>query len=278
MSVWNISAVFTNVTTAWERGFSSPGTVRRKDTSVLLHEINELLQDTSKLLEHHGRLFPPGEYETFKAQHRSYHWRLSDEKKRSEDSDETLHQSTSQFQAEKETNRVRAAKLLETVKTYRTTLLVSNLALGSSSSRGALISIVQEASRNVADGPHVAFPDEDPVPTDQPPAHTQMTPPGPTERTSPRPTVIPTRHPSSLGVSKITVLPTSQGFAIAIAHIPVDPEKDLYERLISVKIGDHQIQIPDEKKLAGVFMLVGKSLLESDDLQKTVEELRREID
>ncbi|KAG9094029.1 hypothetical protein FRC06_011263 [Ceratobasidium sp. 370] len=308
MSVWNISAVFTNVTTAWERGFSSSRTIRRKDTVVLLKEIDELLRDSSDLLENHRRLFPPGEYESFKAQHRTYHWKLSDEKKRSEDINETPLLDPSKLQADKEANRTRAAQLLETVKTYRTNLL--------------------GASRNVAAGPRIAFPDEEPLPTDQAPiARTQTIPPIPTEKAPPQPAMIPTPRPSTpVRVSTITVLPTTglppdvglmgmlrtrspiqsqtavgttgqtliegQGFAIAIAHIAVEPDKNLYKRLISVKIGDRQMQIPDtelhvlesheldvdEKKLAGVFMLVGRSLLELDDFQKTVEELQREID
>ncbi|KAG8716782.1 hypothetical protein FRC08_008807 [Ceratobasidium sp. 394] len=287
MSTWNISAVFTNVTTAWERGFSSSRAIRHKDTSVLLKEIDELLRDSRDVLENHKRLFPSGEYESFKAQHRTYHWKLFDEKKLNEGSVETLNDG-SKLQTDKEANRIRAAKLLETVRTYRTTLL--------------------EASRNVALGPPVAFPDEEPIPTDQPPtAHPRVLLPTPTERPPSRSIVITTPRPSSpLRVSKITVLPTNaglmgmlrtrsptksqtttpettgqtlvegQGFAIAIAHIAADPEKNLYERLISVKIGDRQIQIPDtelyvlqpneldvdEKKLADVFMLIGKSLLE----------------
>ncbi|KAG9123587.1 hypothetical protein FRC07_014638 [Ceratobasidium sp. 392] len=83
-----------------------------------------------------------------------------------------------------------------------------------------------------------------------------------------------------------------QGFAIAVVHIPRDPARNLYERLVYVKLGDRQLQIPDpdfhalephevtvdDKTLAAAFILVGEFMLNPEKFQKTIGELQMEID
>ncbi|KAG8733112.1 hypothetical protein FRC10_000417, partial [Ceratobasidium sp. 414] len=130
MSSWTISAIFTNVSSAWERSFSSYRNVQTIEASVLLREIDEILRSTNTLLENHKNVLSPTQYENFKAQHTAFQWVLTDEERQDGDAkDPKLQQrrTPAQHLAEKEASENRATDLLENVKTYRSTLLASRL-------------------------------------------------------------------------------------------------------------------------------------------------------
>ncbi|KAG9096215.1 hypothetical protein FS749_008880 [Ceratobasidium sp. UAMH 11750] len=314
MSAWNVSAIFTNVSVAWEQTFNAFRTIQSIDTVVLLQEVDEILRSTSDLLENHRTLLPPGEYESFKAQHRTYQWMWNDEKREYGNVKKQAlqqHRVSKELATEQEACQNRANNLLESLRTYRSKLL--------------------DASKNAAVGPIPAFPDEEPAPATSQPAEHVQTPPSPPNMPTPSQlnipisserTVIPfpgTSSPPKL--PRISALPTNvglmgqlrlrsatdsqtgarttgqtlfedQGFAIAVAHIAVDPENHTYERIISVKVGDRQVMIPDpelhvledsqvdvdDKTLAAVCVLVAKRMLDPEMFQKTVEELHGEID
>ncbi|KAG8724771.1 hypothetical protein FRC09_014407 [Ceratobasidium sp. 395] len=202
-----------------------------------------------------------------------------------------------------------AVKLLDTVKNYRSTVL--------------------EASRQATIASAPAFPDEEPElaasqvlsDTNDIPAPKPIPPRAPDLptplRTSAR--ASPFRPPSPPRISKISVLPTrllgklrtanaflsqssapapepdfieGQNFAIAVVHIPRDLSRNLYERLIYVKMGDQQLQIPDlelhvlephevvvnDATLADAFILVGEFMRNPEKFQKTIADLEMEID
>ncbi|KAG9096219.1 hypothetical protein FS749_008884 [Ceratobasidium sp. UAMH 11750] len=301
MFPWVVTALFSNVSTALKRSVDSHQDLESLDVSLLLKEIDKLLGSTSKLLKTHQTVLPDEEYESFQAQHRTYRWMFSDEERNLE----KINNAT-----DRDAFQDRATQLLDDIKTYRDSLL--------------------EASRHAAVITAPAFPDEAPAPADtRPTLDAQPTPP--IERTTPtvniptRPEVqvlraSPFRPPSPPRTSRIAILPSSvglmgklrtantflsprvqapepgfierQGFAIAVAHILRDPTQNLYERLVSVKMGDQQLEIPDpklhvlephqvtvdDKALAAAFILVGEFMLSPEKFQKTVEQLQREID
>ncbi|KAG9123215.1 hypothetical protein FRC07_000088 [Ceratobasidium sp. 392] len=299
MSPWTISTVTANVSAAWERGFSWTG--RGKDAGTLLKEIDGILRNTDTLLEHHKPLFALDEYSSFKARHRTYYLKWSDELQQHDNINEEAVQRTrtpSEISADRETSQARANDLLKVVKIYRSTLI--------------------EASHKAIAGPAPAFPDEEPT-SEDPPVVADSPTPVPTQS---QPAVAPpSRSSSPPRVPKVSVLPTNvglmgmlrtriisssqpaaqltrqamiegQGFAIAIAHILVDPERNLYRRMVSVKAGDRQVEIPDpdlhvleadkvdidEPTLTAICILVAKRMLDPDMFQKTIEELQGEID
>ncbi|KAG9123483.1 hypothetical protein FRC07_014880 [Ceratobasidium sp. 392] len=233
MPLWTVSAITANVSTAWERGFSSYWAGRGKDASTLLKEIDDILRNTDTLLEHHKALLDPGEYADFRAQHRTYYLKWSDEQQRHENtSDETLQRSRtpSEIMVAKENSQARANDLLRVVKTYRSTLI--------------------EASHNATLGSSPAFPDEEPTSVDPPPAQSPMPIP-------PQAAVVPpSRSSSPPRVPKISILPTN-------------PEPYVLEA--------GKVDI-DEPTLTAVCILVAKRMFDPDMFQKTIEELKGEID
>ncbi|KAG9093954.1 hypothetical protein FS749_013428 [Ceratobasidium sp. UAMH 11750] len=290
MPPWAISAIFTDISTAWERSFRSYETVQKADASVVLHDINEILRGASDLVEGHRAVFTPEEYSSFKAQHRTYQWMWFDEHRqylKVKNDDANRLRDPSQLEADKEACKTRATNLLETVNTYRDNLL--------------------DASRRAAAMPPPAFPDEEPNLVDphtladtqaNPPATQAIDPPAQVAPTLPDvPTLPQTTAGSSISrlasparTSRVYVLPTNvglmgrlmqqnafdsrigartaersadrafvegQGFGFAVAHIAHDPgsgvgairrstsTSKIYRRMISVKLGNEQIEIPD---------------------------------
>ncbi|KAG8721095.1 hypothetical protein FRC09_008497 [Ceratobasidium sp. 395] len=302
MAPWIVSAIFTNVSSIWERNSRSYEDIKAADAGVLLKEIDNVLGHTSKLLQAHRDLLSDREFAGFKAQHRTYLLVFTDEQQKLDKASNATEKAESQD---------RAARLLNTVKAYRGTVF--------------------EASQKATQTPAPAFPDEERIPTDlTAPLDTQVTtsadqaaPPAldiPTHLQIPT-HVSPFRPSSPPRIPRISILPTNlglmgklgtahtslaqtntstpepdfvegQGFAIAVVHIPRDATRKLYERLVYVKMGERQFQIPDptlhvlepdqvtvdDKTLAAAFMLVGEFLLDPEKFQKSIEELEMEID
>ncbi|KAG8740318.1 hypothetical protein FRC10_004500 [Ceratobasidium sp. 414] len=210
MSAWNISAIYKNVSAALERSFNSYQTVQSVDTVILLREVDKILQSTRDLLP----LLTSGEYESFKAQHRTYQWMCHDEKRQYENVEkQTLEQrfASQKLVADKEACQTRVSNLLEALKTYRSKLL--------------------EASRRAAVGSISAFPDEEPMAAaSQPAENGPLSPPPPNLPTpSPnvsvpsRPIVAPSLGTSSLSqMPKIPILPTSTLFSAARGFLRVN--------------------------------------------------------
>ncbi|KAG9098983.1 hypothetical protein FRC06_005773 [Ceratobasidium sp. 370] len=297
MPPWAIGAIFTNISTAWERSFRSYETVQKADASVLLHDINETLRGTNDLLEGHIAVLAPEAYSSLKAQHRTYQWMWLDERRNYQnikDDAAKRRRSPSQLEADKEACETRATNLLETVKTYQNILL--------------------ETSRKAAATPRPAFPDEEPnLINSRTSADSQANPPTTQAidrlvKVTPTPPDIPT-VPQTTASSSISRLaspgktsravtkfmpdvglmgklmkqnvfgsqigaPTAehsmertfvegQGFGFAVGHIAQDPSSGadamqpstatskIYQRMISLKLGDEQIEIPD----AGLYEL-----------------------
>ncbi|KAG9104230.1 hypothetical protein FRC07_009833, partial [Ceratobasidium sp. 392] len=133
MSPWTVSAIFANVSSIWGRSSDSCDNLESGDVSVLLKEIDDILRHTSKLLKSHKALLPEEEYSEFLAQHRTYRWKFNDEQRNIEESSTPTESAESQD---------RTARLLNTLKIYRSTLL--------------------EASRQATVGSAPTFPDEEP--------------------------------------------------------------------------------------------------------------------
>ncbi|KAG8719278.1 hypothetical protein FRC08_003228 [Ceratobasidium sp. 394] len=313
MSSWTFSAIYANLSSAWERNFNFYQNVETVEASDMLREIDEILRKTDTVRENHQTCLPPSQYENFKAQHSTLHWVLTDaERQYGELKDPKLqrHRTPAQLLAEQEACEDHIANLLENVKTYRSTLL--------------------EASRHARLETSPAFPGIEPTQTElqsvaqaQPeaPSATQAVPPALTVPTLPQVTSFTSRPPSPPRAPSISILPTNvglmgklktqlvssfqnraqpagqtlleaSGFAVILAHIPVDPANNVYRRQISVKLDDQQVELcdpqlhvleagkvdVDDKTLAAVFMLVAQRMLEPETFQKTIEELRGEID
>ncbi|KAG9098986.1 hypothetical protein FRC06_005776 [Ceratobasidium sp. 370] len=207
MPSWTISAIFTNVSSAWERSFSSYRNVQTIEASVLLNEIDQILRKTDTLLENHKTFFSPTEYENFKAQHTAFQWVLTDQERQYGDvKDPKLqhHRTPTQQLAEKEACESRAIDLLENVKTYRSTLL--------------------EASRHARLETSPAFPDLEPIQTEpqtvaqaeqEALSAPQITPPVVNLPVLPPAVSNFTSRPPSPRGPRISVLPTSMSFASA---------------------------------------------------------------
>ncbi|KAG8791259.1 hypothetical protein FRC12_009740 [Ceratobasidium sp. 428] len=255
MSPWTVSAIFANVSFIWGHNPRPSDDLKGVDVNGLLKEIDDILRHTNKLLKSHKYLLPDDQYADFIAQHRTFRWEFTDQQRRLDDSSDP---------AAREESQDHATRLLDTLKIYRTSLL--------------------EASRQATFGSAPAFPDEEPEPADcQTFAGEQATPaPGqpiasPALDTPVRPRTparLPSfRPPSPPRISKISIQPTNvgllgklrtanaflaptsapapepdfiegQGFAIAVVHVPRDSAENLYQRLVYVKMGDRQLQIP----------------------------------
>ncbi|KAG8716785.1 hypothetical protein FRC08_008810 [Ceratobasidium sp. 394] len=314
MSSWTISAIFANVSSAWDRNFSSNKKIQNIEPSVLLREIDEILRKATTLLENHKNIFSRSQYEIFKAQNSAFQWGLTDEERQyGEVMDPKLqqHRTPAQVLAEKEACGGRVADLLENVKTYRSTLL--------------------EASRHARLETTAAFPDLEPTRTEpQPVAQAQLEAPEATQVAPPAlnppiplqaTTSLTSRPPSPSRPPSISISPTNvgligrlkmqlassfqnraqsagqtllegPGFAVIVAHIPVDLANNVYRRQVSIQLGDQQLELcdpqlrelqagkvdVDDETLAAVFTLIARRVLEPEMFQKTIEELRREID
>ncbi|KAG8740317.1 hypothetical protein FRC10_004499 [Ceratobasidium sp. 414] len=311
MPPWAVSAIFTNISTAWERSFRSYETVQKADASVLLQDVNEILRGAKDVLEGHKAVLTPEEYSTLQAQHRTYQWMWFDEHRHYlniKDDTAKRRRAPSKLEADKEACETRATNLLETVKTYSNTIL--------------------EASRKASANPRPAFPDEEHYPMDSHTlAGTQANPPTTQAidlpaQAAPTPSGVPTlpqtaasssisRLASPPRISGVHILPTTteilpdvglmgrlmkhdvfgsqigaqtaerstervfvegQGFGFAVAHVAQDPGSGadatqpstatsaIYQRMISVKLGDEQMEIRDKKALAAALPVIQRWL------------------
>ncbi|KAG9124821.1 hypothetical protein FRC07_010121 [Ceratobasidium sp. 392] len=306
MSAWTVSAIFANVSSVWGGDSHSYEALKSADVSVLLKEVDDILRHTSKLLKSHKNILPEDEYEGFKAQHRTYRWMFTDQYRSFDEVSTATDKAASQDHAN---------KLLETVKNYRSTLLEASrqATFGSTpafpdeepSTDSQSLSNSQETRAEppiIAPVPVVPTPPRISTPS-QIPSRSPFRPPSP-PRIS-KISILPT-NAGLLGKLRTanaflaqTTAPApepefieGQGFAIAVVHIPQDLAQNLYERMVYVKIGDRQLHIPDpnlhvlephevavdDKALAAAFILVGEFMLNPEKFQKTIDELRMEID
>ncbi|KAG9105414.1 hypothetical protein FRC07_009298 [Ceratobasidium sp. 392] len=276
MPPWIVSAIVSGVASTWERQFSAGRSLKHANVANLLKDIDKALRQTNKLLNTHRSILPASQYSIFKAEHRSFRLEFTDKQHSSETTGLT--------------DRTSSVKLLEDVRTFRKTVIVaSRQAVKASIPNFPDDEPIQEDPQTLSDAQETPLTEETTpianIPTSHPGPSEASIPPsevGPTENSSPASTSPRETSNQAPGAEFVEC----HGIAIAVAHTLRDPARNLYERMIYVRMDSGQYEIPDpefhvlepdqvvvdDRTLAEAFVLVGEFMRNPERFQRSDEE------